>query len=250
MLRLGLAAHSCPIGRLPTARLHLLLLSIIHPHGVETLLCTTINSFLPPTTFLHLLHYISPLLSTNLRHQIILTTHPPRQIHTSETSIMSNQDIKLMSSDNMEIEVSKFNPYWSHLLQHLHRRRAIADSHHRARGRGTIHPHQEHDGGHRRAGYDRGNSNSQCELAQSHCLIIETRLMEYRSTRLFCARSSTGATIIAPTRLRRPTMMRTPARKPPISMSGTRSSCRSTRRCSLRSSSYIPHPPALPSHTC
>jgi hypothetical protein len=68
-----------------------------------------------------------------------------------------------------------------------------------------------------------------------------------RSTRPFSGRSSSGASTTRATLSLPPTTITTLVRRRPTSKSGTRSSCRWTRRCSSRSFSYAnPHSGAAP----
>lgn len=63
-----------------------------------------------------------------------------------------------------------------------------------------------------------------------------------RLTRPFSERSSSGVSTTETIPPRPRTTSPTPARRPPTLRSGTRSSCRWTRKCSSRSFLYVPPP--------
>lgn len=72
-----------------------------------------------------------------------------------------------------------------------------------------------------------------------YSFLIISDMSSFRSTRQSSARLSSGATTTETTLLRLRMTNPTLARRPPTSRSGTRSSCRSIRKCSSRLSSFV-----------
>ena len=159
-------------------------------------------------------------------------------MQTIPTDIMSTQMIKLQSNDNVEITVgecftrfplimnwflSKRPPLLTYQIE-----RAVAE-------RSILIKNLLEDIGSDDMTEAVPIPNVSFHNTQLRDAVARNLHMSSRSTKPCSTRSSSGAPTTKETPPPPPRMMRTLARRPPISMSGTKSLCKLTRKCFLRS---------------